>query len=201
MERSRKLNRNYQRLRNETVDKVEKTIERIKESGRSYNSLGELIKDVAVFSGVSRSTIRPYRNADAYRIVASFFASLSVDPVNVPDEVADEHVLRIKLAVLRAEYAELNRLQKSGNSAVLLEKPEISDGDKDITEIYHALTQFLMRSHGSIVVNCEAGQIVDRFPEKGFERIMATGSAIRQFGRWLIQHPVLGRDSRYFAKR
>lgn len=195
---SAEANPNYKRKRDTTLAKIRGTLQKMQMSGRSYNALPELIKDVAIFSGVSRSTIRPYRNAEAYHLVASFFGNLTVDPNQVPDEVADEHVLRLKLALLRAENAELARKLKAssgGPSQALTVGPA---SDETVTELYYTLAQYIARSSGTIAVNDKKGAIVDRFPEKGFDRVVASGAAIKRFAEWLKTHPTWGQKKEFF---
>ena len=185
-------NSNYKRVHDSTLSKVQETLQKIQMTGRPYNTLAELIKDVSVFSGVARTTIKPYRNAEAYHLVASFFGSLTVDPNKVPDEVADEFVLRLKLALARAENADLARKLNDTSSASGEALTVGIAGDETLTELYHTLIQFIVRSHGTIRVNEKKGAIEDQYPERGFDRVIASGPAIRRFGQWLRAHPTWG---------
>lgn len=191
-------NPNYQRMRERTLEKIRGTLQKIQSSNRSYDTLAELIKDVAIFSGVARSTIKPYRNAEAYHLVASFFGHLTVDPNKVPDEVADEFVLRLKLALARAENAELARSLKAAKTSSSQALTVASTSDQDLTELYQVFIQFLIRNHGSIQVNVKKGTIEDRFPERGFDRVLASGTPIKRFAEWLKLHPTFGNNKELF---
>lgn len=192
-------NPNYRRLRAQTLSKVREALQKIQATNRSYGTLGELIKDVAIFSGVARSTIRPYRNSEAYHLVAAFFGSMTIDPNKVPDEVADEFVLRIKLAVARAENAELARKVRAAKHSSSQQSAVAALSDERTTEIFHAVTQLIVRQHGAIQVNAKKGTIEDRFPERGFDRVVASGESIKHFAEWLRTHPTFGSSSILFA--
>lgn len=185
-------NPNYRRLRDQTLSKVREALQKIQATNRSYGTLGELIKDVSIFSGVARSTIRPYRNSEAYHLVASFFGSMTIEPNKVPDEVADEYVLRIKLAVVRAENAELARKVRATKRCLSQQSAVAALSDDRTAEIFHAVTQLILRQHGAIQVNTKKGTIEDRFPERGFGRVVASGESIKHFAEWLKTHPTFG---------
>ncbi|OOG24347.1 hypothetical protein B1C78_09045 [Thioalkalivibrio denitrificans] len=191
-------NPNYDRVRNQTVQAVEETLRKIQSSGRSYNTLAELLRSVSVFSGVSRSTLRPYRNAEAYHRVVKFFGSQAIDPTQVPDDVADEFILRTKLALLRAENAELKRNLRGRERESKALAP-IGAGESMIMELYHVLVQIMLRSHGSVRVNERRAWIEDRFPERGRDPIVASGEAIGRFARWLRSHPTWGSRQDLFS--
>jgi hypothetical protein len=206
---ARKGQNNFQASQREKVKngklRIKLAIEKIKKK-RLFNSVDELVVEVADKSGLHRTTVR--RNPEYFNLVLKRFTQQPGVADRVGDDEANAPILRIKLFTARTEIGRLTKeienlkrhqqyiqTGQTLNHPLLAEGSEAAQPPSDIAFANTAmcllmLLERLEQMEIGISLDYQKQQIID-ISEMGEKRLIAGPSRTKWFFEWLTTHEVL----------
>jgi hypothetical protein len=178
-----------------TVELVQEAIERIGKKDGKDKSFGGWVTLVADTAGIARTTLRADRNAEAYRIVATAFATRAKSINDIPDDIADARALRQKLFLERTKVSNLKRdieaLTRKVKDAATVSAGGVTSESVALSETYFLVASLIERFEGTVKIDRKRNRIVDTAPVGRRTPIIADGSRAKYYIDWYEQNPAI----------